>query len=301
MTRVLVTGADGFVGRHLVAHLRDSGDDVRGIDREYDVTNETAMREIFDDARPDVTYHLAALTHVGDSWKNASEFTRINVVGTQRVLDAAFVVAPNSTTVVVSSSEVYGVVREEHQPLRESFRVAPANPYSSSKVEAEHVAHEVLRTRGQRVIVARPFNHLGPGQATSFVVPALVSRLLDARDAGEDEISVGDLSTRRDFSDVRDVVRAYRLLAKLGATGEVYNVASGHDVAISDIANQLVDQIAPHVRLVVDPALLRPIEVPVSRGSFEKLNQVTGWSPLIPLYSSLQDVVDDLVVRRREK
>ncbi|HEY5267145.1 MAG TPA: GDP-mannose 4,6-dehydratase [Acidimicrobiales bacterium] len=300
MTRVLVTGADGFVGRHLVAHLTDSGDDVRGIDREHDVTSEVAMREIFDDVRPDVTYHLAALTHVGESWENASEFTRVNVVGTQRVLDAAFVVAPNSTTVVVSSSEVYGVVREDDQPLREDFRVAPANPYSSSKVEAEHVAHEALRTRGQRVIVARPFNHLGPGQATSFVVPALVSRLLDARDSGEEEIPVGDLSTRRDFSDVRDVVRAYRLLAQLGVTGEIYNVASGHDVAISDIATQLVDQIAPHVRLVVDPTLLRPIEVPVSRGSFEKLNQVTGWSPLIPLHVSLVDVVDDLVARRRE-
>jgi len=300
LTRVLVTGADGFVGRHLVAHLTDSGDDVRGIDREHDVTSEVAMREIFDDVRPDVTYHLAALTHVGESWENASEFTRVNVVGTQRVLDAAFVVAPNSTTVVVSSSEVYGVVREDDQPLREDFRVAPANPYSSSKVEAEHVAHEALRTRGQRVIVARPFNHLGPGQATSFVVPALVSRLLDARDSGEEEIPVGDLSTRRDFSDVRDVVRAYRLLAQLGVTGEIYNVASGHDVAISDIATQLVDQIAPHVRLVVDPTLLRPIEVPVSRGSFEKLNQVTGWSPLIPLHVSLVDVVDDLVARRRE-
>lgn len=300
MTRVLVTGADGFVGRHLVAHLTDSGDDVRGIDREHDVTNADSMHEIFDEVRPEVTYHLAALTHVGDSWQNASEFTRVNVVGTQRVLDASFAVVPDSTTVVVSSSEVYGVVREEDQPLRESFRVAPANPYSSSKVEAEHVAHEALRTRGQRVIVARPFNHLGPGQASTFVVPALVTRLLDASASRDGEIRVGDLSTRRDFSDVRDVVRAYRLLATLGVTGEIYNVASGHDVAINDIAEQLVHRIAPNVRLVVDPTLLRPIEVPVSRGSFEKLHLATGWSPLIPLHVSLSDVIDDLMARRRE-
>ncbi|HEY5103530.1 MAG TPA: GDP-mannose 4,6-dehydratase [Acidimicrobiales bacterium] len=300
MTRVLVTGADGFVGRHLVAHLTDSGDDVRGIDREHDVTDADSMHAIFDEVRPEVTYHLAALTHVGDSWQNASEFTRVNVVGTQRVLDASFSMVPDSTTVVVSSSEVYGVVREEDQPLRESFRVAPANPYSSSKVEAEHVAHEALRTRGQRVIVARPFNHLGPGQASTFVVPALVTRLLDASVSGDDEIRVGDLSTRRDFSDVRDVVRAYRLLATLGVTGEIYNVASGHDVAINDIAEQLVRLIAPNVRLVVDPTLLRPIEVPVSRGNFEKLRLATGWSPLIPLHVSLADVIDDLVLRRRE-
>ncbi|HVB52343.1 MAG TPA: GDP-mannose 4,6-dehydratase [Acidimicrobiales bacterium] len=300
MTRVLVTGADGFVGRHLVAHLGESGDDVRGIDRERDVTNATTMRDVFDDVRPEVTYHLAALTHVGESWEHASEFTRVNVVGTQRVLDASFATVPESTTLLVSSSEVYGIVGEEDQPLHESFRVAPANPYSASKVEAERVAREALRTRNQRVIVARPFSHLGPGQNPTFVVPALVTRLLDARDRGDDEISVGDLSTRRDFSDVRDVVRAYRLLAQLGVTGEIYNVASGHDVAISDIAQQLVDAVAPGVRLVVDPMLLRPIEIPISRGSFEKLNQATGWSPSIPLHVSLSDVIDDLVARRGE-
>jgi len=300
LNRVLVTGADGFVGRHLVAHLSESGDDVRGIDREHDVTNAAIMRDVFGDVRPDVTYHLAALTHVGDSWEHASEFTRVNVVGTQRVLDASFAVVPKATTLVVSSSEVYGIVGEDDQPLHESFRVAPANPYSASKVEAERVAHEALRTRNQRVIVTRPFNHLGPGQAPTFIVPALVTRLLDAREGGMDEISVGDLSTRRDFSDVRDVVRAYRLLAQLGVTGEIYNVASGHDVAISDIAHQLVDAIAPHVRLVADSTLFRPKEIPISRGSFEKLNQATGWSPSIPLHVSLRDVIDDLVLRRRE-
>ena len=299
--RALVTGSQGFVGRHLVAHLRESGDEVEGIDRERDVTDATSMREAFEAFRPDVTYHLAALTHVGESWDHASEFTRVNVVGTQCVLDATFEAVPTSTTLIVSSSEVYGVVREEDLPIRENFRVAPANPYSSSKVEAERVAHEVARRRGQRVLIVRPFNHLGPGQALNFVVPALVSRLLEARERGESEIPVGDLSTRRDFSDVRDVVRAYRLLTLLGVAGETYNVASGHDVALRDIADLLVHQIAPMMKLVVDPTLLRPNEVPVSRGSFEKLNRATGWSPLIPLHVSLRDVVDELIARRLEK
>lgn len=298
--RALVTGSRGFVGQHLIAHLEGNGDEVRGIDREHDVTDERAMRDVFEEFKPDVIYHLAALTHVGDSWLQASEFTRVNVVGTQRVLDAAFHGDPKSTTVLVSSAEVYGVVRPEDQPLRESFRVAPANPYSASKVEAERIAHEAWRRRAQRVIVARPFNHLGPGQSTTFVVPALVSRLLDANERGDEEISVGDLSTRRDFSDVRDVVRAYRLMAMLGATGEVYNVASGHDVAIADIAAQLVRLIAPNVRLVVDPALLRPVEIPVSRGSYEKLHETTGWSPSIALHVSLSDVIDDIRARRGE-
>jgi GDP-4-dehydro-6-deoxy-D-mannose reductase len=298
--RALVTGSDGFVARHLIRHLRDGGDEVHGIDRERDVTDARSMQEVFEWFLPDVTYHLAALTHVGDSWENASEFTRVNVVGTQRVLDASFEAVPHATTIVVSSSEVYGISREEDQPLRESFRVAPANPYSSSKVEAERVARDAVRFRGQRVIVARPFNHLGPGQSPNFVVPALVSRLLDARDQGDESILVGDLSTRRDFSDVRDVVRAYRLLARLGISGEVYNVASGHDVALIDIAHQLVARLAPKVELVVDPSLLRPVDLPVSRGSYDKLHQATGWAPLIPLHVSLDDIVDDLEERRRE-
>jgi GDP-4-dehydro-6-deoxy-D-mannose reductase len=299
--RALVTGSNGFVGRHLTAHLLDNGDEVRGIDRDVDVTNEVAVRKVFEAYRPDVTYHLAALTHVGESWDHANEFTRVNVVGTHRVLDAAFDAVPSSTTVVVSTSEVYGVVSEVDQPLRETFRVAPANPYSSSKVEAEHVAHDAMRLRGQRVVIARPFNHLGPGQSTSFVVPALVTRLLDARERGDHDIAVGDLSTRRDFSDVRDVVRAYRLLAEFGLSGEAYNIASGHDVALSDIAAQLVHQLAPDVALVVDPSLLRPVDIPVFRGSYEKLNEATGWSPQISLHQTLEDVVSDLVARRQEK
>jgi GDP-4-dehydro-6-deoxy-D-mannose reductase len=297
--RAVVTGASGFVGTQLVEHLRERGDEVLGFDRERDVTDEASVREVFASFRPDVTYHLAALTHVGDSWKHAEEFTRVNVVGTQRVLDVAFNMVPNSTTIVVSSSEVYGVVSEADQPLRETFRVAPANPYSSSKVEAERVARDAWTVRRQRVVIARPFNHIGPGQSATFVVPALATRLLDAKERGATEIPVGDLSTRRDFSDVRDVVRAYRLLAEFGASGEVYNVASGHDVALSDIAGRLVEQIAPDVALVVDPELLRPNDVPVFRGSYEKLNVATGWSPLITLDTSLADVVADLVERRR--
>ncbi|MGC2174042.1 MAG: GDP-mannose 4,6-dehydratase [Acidimicrobiales bacterium] len=297
--RAVVTGASGFVGTQLVEHLRERGDEVFGFDRERDVTDEASVREVFASFRPDVTYHLAALTHVGDSWKHAEEFTRVNVVGTQRVLDVAFNMVPNSTTIVVSSSEVYGVVSEADQPLRETFRVAPANPYSSSKVEAERVARDAWSVRRQRVVIARPFNHIGPGQSATFVVPALATRLLDAKERGATEIPVGDLSTRRDFSDVRDVVRAYRLLAEFGASGEVYNVASGHDVALSDIAKRLVEQIAPDVGLVVDPELLRPNDVPVFRGSYEKLNVATGWSPLITLDTSLADVVADLVEQRR--
>ncbi len=296
--KALVTGADGFVGRHLLAHLRASGDEAVGVDRECDVTDAISVRATLTDVRPEAIYHLAALTAVGESWARPVEYTRVNVLGTKNVLDAASQVVPNARVVLVSSADVYGVVRPEDLPLVETFRVAPANPYASSKVEAEHVAHDAVRERAQAVVIARPFNHVGPGQSTDFVVPAIVHRLLVAEADGADEIVVGDLSTRRDFSDVRDVVRAYRLLVELGVSGEVYNIASGVDVGLFDIAQRLVEAIAPHVRLVTDESLIRPVEVPVSCGSYEKLRRATKWRPTISLDTSLRDVIDEMRERR---
>jgi GDP-4-dehydro-6-deoxy-D-mannose reductase len=296
--KALVTGADGFVGRHLLEHLRASDDDVVGVDRECDVTDVESVLAALQRVRPDTIYHLAALTAVGASWSNPVEYTRVNVLGTKNVLDAASEVVPAASVVLVSSADVYGVVGPADLPLVETFRVAPSNPYASSKVEAEHVGHDAVRERRQRVVIARPFNHLGPGQSTAFVVPALVDRLLQAVDDGADEILVGDLSTRRDFSDVRDVVRAYRLLAEKGVSGEVYNIASGVDVGLFDMAQRLVAAIAPHVTLVTDESLLRPVDIPVSKGSYEKLRRATKWRPSIALDTSLRDVIDEMRRRR---
>lgn len=297
--RVLVTGADGFVARHLRRHLEAEGDEVVGVDRDCDVTDARSVRDVFERVRPEVTYHLAALTNVAESWDHAEEYTRVNVVGTQRVLDAAAEFAPDSTTLFVSTSEVYGVTALEDQPLDEECRIAPVSPYAASKVEGERVVFDAVRARGQRALVARPFNHLGSGQGDTFVVPALITRLLVARQRADESIAVGDLSARRDFTDVRDVVRAYRLLSREGVVGEVYHVASGRDVAIADIAAQLVDAVAPGTRLVVDPALLRPVEVPVSRGSYDKLRRATGWSPTYTLSESLAAVVADVLERHQ--
>ncbi len=297
MTRALVTGSGGFVGRHLIAHLAGVGDEVSGVDLEVDVTDRTSIDAAMSQVRPDVVYHLAALTHVGDSWQRPADFIRVNVVGTTNVLEAALRHARDATVVVVSTAEVYGVVGVEDLPLDEEQPPHPANPYAQSKIEAERVARELSR-RGLRVVIARPFNHIGPGQTPTFVVPALVERLLDARDHHEDSIPVGDLSTRRDFCDVRDVVRAYRLLATLGVSGEIYNVASGHDVAIVDLANWLVARIAPTVRLVETTELRRPVDIPVLRGGFTKLQLATGWEPTIALTTSLEDVVSDAERRR---
>ena len=290
--RALITGGQGFVGGHLTRHLREHGDEVTVADREVDVTDRGALAAALTTARPEVIYHLAAMTSVADSWKRPAEYTRVNVLGTAHVLDAAHEVVPEAHIVLVSSAEVYGIVREEDLPLTERSLTAPANPYSTSKIEAELVAREAVRNRHQSVVIARPFNHIGPGQSTNFVVPALVRRMLEATAEGRHFIMVGDLSTRRDFSDVRDVVRSYRLLAEWGRAGESYNVASGHDVALSDVAEAIRQRINPRLEMLVDPELLRPVEVPVSRGSFEKLHEATGWEPQIPLGKSLDDVIE---------
>jgi GDP-4-dehydro-6-deoxy-D-mannose reductase len=296
--KALVTGANGFVGRHLLAHLRQCGDDVVGVDHECDVTDEASMLEVLRRTMPNALYHLAALTHVGSSWSQHVEFTRVNVLGTRNVLACAREVVPDAVVVVISSANVYGVVGPDDLPLVETFRVAPSDPYASSKVGAELVALDAVRDLGSRVVIARPFNHIGPGQSDTFVVPAIVNRLLEALDSGAEEIAVGDLTTRRDFCDVRDVVRAYRLLVERGVSGDIYNIASGHDVSLQDIANQLVADIAPSVRLVTDEELLRPAEIQVLRGSYEKLRAQTGWEPTIRLDQSLRDVVADMRLRR---
>jgi GDP-4-dehydro-6-deoxy-D-mannose reductase len=289
--RALITGGRGFVGGHLAQHLLDAGDEVVVADREVDVTDRAAVGEALARVAPDVVYHLAAMTSVAESWKRPAEFTRVNDLGTAHLLDAAHEAVPDARVVLVSSAEVYGIVREEDLPLDESSPTVPANPYSTSKLEAELVAREAVRSRHQSVVIARPFNHIGPGQSTAFVIPALVRRFLDATAQGIHFIMVGDLSTRRDFSDVRDVVRAYRLLAEWGRPGEAYNVASGHDVALVDVAEEIRRRINPHVEMLVDPELLRPVEIPVNRGSFEKLHEATGWEPMLSLATSLDDII----------
>jgi GDP-4-dehydro-6-deoxy-D-mannose reductase len=289
--RALITGGQGFVGRHLAHHLREMGDEVTIADREVDVTDRAALVAAMKVVTPDVVYHLAAMTSVAESWSRPAEYTRVNVLGTAHLLDVAHEVVPEARVVLVSSAEVYGIVRAEDLPLTESSPTVPANPYSTSKLEAELVARDAVRSRHQGVVIARPFNHIGPGQSSVFVVPALVQRMLEATAQGRHFIMVGDLSTRRDFSDVRDVVRAYRLLSEWGRAGEAYNVSSGQDIALSDVADDLRRRINPDLELLVDPELLRPVEVPVSRGSFAKLHEATGWEPTYTLSQSLDDVI----------
>ena len=193
---------------------------------------------------------------------------------------------------VVSSAEVYGAVQPVDLPLTEHSPVAPVTPYAASKAAAEQVALQAWRGYGQPVVVVRPFNHVGPGQSPNFAVSALARRIVEARRAGAGRLAVGTLTTRRDFTDVRDVVKAYRLLIEQGAPGAVYNVCSGHDVAVSEVAARLLALAGADLELVTDPDLVRPVDVPVLRGDLSRLEATTGWKPEIPLDDTLHDVLE---------
>ena len=289
--RALITGGKGFVGQWLAAHLKDCGDEVAVIDIETDVADGAAVDRVMVDVAPDAVYHLAALTHVGESWENPSQVLRVNVLGTAELLAAARARSALARILVVSSAEVYGVVTPEQLPLGEDTPTRPASPYAASKLAAEAVALQAWRGYGQSVMVVRPFNHIGPGQSPNFFVPALAKRIVEAKRSGATTLPVGTLSTRRDFTDVRDVVAAYRLLMEQGAGGEIYNVCSGRDVAMSEVAHQLLKLANVDVSFQTDPALVRPVDVPVLHGDASRLRAATGWRPRIPLATTLADVL----------
>jgi len=290
--RALVTGANGFVGLWLTAYLRDQGDEVVGIDQEVNVLDAAAVREAVVAAEPDALYHLAALANVGDSWGDPEDVFQVNAVGTLHVLEAARRCPTPPRVLLTSSAEVYGSVREEELPVTEATTLAPVTPYAASKAAAEYLGVQAHLAYGLAVVRVRPFNHIGPGQSPGFVVAALAARIVEAARAGATSIPVGNLGARRDLTDVRDIVRAYRLLIESGAPGEVYNVCSGRDVAISDVAARLLALADTELQLVPDRELMRPVDVPVVRGDPGKLRAATGWQPALDLDTTLRDVLD---------
>jgi GDP-4-dehydro-6-deoxy-D-mannose reductase len=236
-------------------------------------------------------YHLAALSHVGESWQNPASSFRVNAEGTLNVLHSCNEVGVERVLVVLSSEE-YGRVGEDELPLTEESPLRPVTPYGVAKATADLLALQAFLGDGLATIRARPFSHTGPGQSPRFVVPALAARIARAERDDVDHIPVGSLDAVRDLTDVRDVVRAYRLLVEHGEPGAVYNVCSGRGVSVREVADQLLRRARRPIRLVTDPELVRPVEVPRLVGSNDLLRSVTGWSPEIPLEQTLHDVLD---------
>ena len=293
--RVAVTGSSGFVGSHLVPYLRGQGDDVVTIDRTgsppVDVTDAAEVREVLRAARPEAVYHLAALSHVGRSWDAPEAVFRVNAVGALNVLRAC-VDAGVERVLVAGSADVYGVVGPEDLPLTEESRIRPITPYGASKAAADVLALQTYLGDGLGTLRVRAFNHTGPGQSASMLVPGLAQRIADAERAAGSKVKVGRVDVVRDLSDVRDVVRAYRLLVEAGTPGEAYNVCSGFGVSVRDIADTMLSMSDAPLELVVDPELVRPVDVPRLVGDPARLRAATGWEPQIPLEQTLRDVLD---------
>jgi GDP-4-dehydro-6-deoxy-D-mannose reductase len=309
--RVLITGAGGFAGGHLAAACAAAGDDVTGVARTpadppwgadvemvaLDLRDTATVRATVREAAPEAVYHLAALSSVARSWEDPGESLEQNVQTTLSILEAVRAEAPQARLLLAGSCEVYG--RPAELPIPEDAPPNPQNPYAVSKLAADLLGGVYAEAYGLDVIRARPFSHSGPGQQPIYLMASLARQAALGRRSGERSlrIATGNPETRRDFTDVRDITRAYRLLVTSAPAG-VYNVASGRSVSAGDLIERLRELLAPiEVEHLVDPALVRPHEVMDLRGASERLTAATGWQPEIALEQTLADTVADWLRR----
>ena len=305
--KVLVTGADGFVGGWLVRALLQAGHTVGGTrgpdDRASRVLSPEEEARV--DWRPldlsaadsvrgavegswDAVVHLAALASGGEARRDPGLAWNVNAAGTARLAEA--LVPGEPLLLLVSTGEVYG--QGSGVPRREADPVAPCSPYAASKAGAELAAEEAARRAGLRVVVARPFPHTGPGQDGRFVLPALAARLKLAHRIGAPAINTGNLEPVRDLLDVRDVVTAYLALLTQGSAGETYNIASGQGHRLADLLSGMQRLLGSRVIAEYDPALARRSDILHLVGDASRLRAATGWVPRIPLEQTLQDLLD---------
>jgi GDP-4-dehydro-6-deoxy-D-mannose reductase len=285
--RAFVTGAGGFAGSHLLALLPDAVAPGRA---ELDLLDAEGIRDALRRAAPATVFHLAALASVARSWEEPATTLTANLAMTSNLLEAVRLEARDAAVVLVGSSEAYGP--PERLPVDEDAALRPQNPYAVSKAACDLLGGQYADAFGMRVVRVRPFNHAGPGQGDDFVIGTLTRQVAAAEAAGAAEcvLRTGNPDTARDFTDVRDVVRAYRMLAKAGAPA-VANVCSGRSWSARDLVAGLARAAGAEIEHVVDPALVRTHEVMEIRGSAARLRADTGWEPAIPLETTLADTV----------
>lgn len=281
---ILVTGAQGFVGGHLLQELGP-----RALPVDVEVTDRRAVARAVAVSEPSAVVHLAAISSVGASWADAGETWRVNAVGTVNVLEAVRREAPATRVLVASTGEVYG--RAEQVPTPEDAPIAPLSPYAASKAAAE-LACEQARRAGVDVVIARAFQHEGPGRDERFAIGSWSAQIARAEEAGGGDVRVGDLSARRDITDVRDVCRAYVLLLDPSVPAGTYNIATGQAVEMRRVLEILVGFAQSPLEVESDPERVRPSELPVICGDASRLRAATGWSPTIPLEQTLADTLD---------
>jgi len=319
MTRNLVTGADGFVGQHLVAELLARREDVVGAVLEtppqlktlgqdeaarvqwatVDMRSQKSVANLVRTVRADRVFHLAALASAGKSLEDPVPPFEVNAVGTLLLLEelrkARLDTGDDPQVLISGSAEVYGSASTRFQPLTEDCPIEPLNPYAVSKVAQEILGVQYHRAEGLSVVVTRSFNHIGPGQHSAFVAPQLAQSIRGIRNqGGTGPVEIGNPAIRRDFTDVRDVVRAYVALTESGRAGGVYNVCSGRSYSIGELVEILVDLAGVEVQVKTDPNRARRVDVPEMVGSYARLAEATGWMPEIDMRQSLSDLLASL-------
>lgn len=308
-TCILITGGTGFAGSHLVEYLLSQGysnvhvtafsqskpflggllpdDHVHAVD----LTSHEATNELFQQLQPQQVYHLAAFADVGASFEKAAQVLQNNTTLQLNVLDAMKEHAPHARLLSVGSALQYGIVRPDETPVKESQPFKPLNPYAVSKVTQELLATMYAASHHLDIVRVRSFNHVGERQTTAFAVPAFAAQIVEVERGKLAVIKVGNLDAARDFTDVRDVAHAYHLVMERGSSGEVYNVGSGVPVTMQRILDMLISMASVQVPVEVDPARVRPVEIPVMVADASALQQL-GWSAQIPLDATLRRVLD---------
>ncbi len=294
MARILITGVSGFVGRRLARRLLEKGhrvfgltlgdgEEMTGVEVHYaDVRDRDAVRSVIVATRPEAVVHLAALSHVGASWRRLSDYFEVNVLGTENVVSST---GAGVALLLASSAEVYGSVPESEQPLREELTPRPQSPYAMTKAMAERW----VLARGGRSVVVRLFNVVGPGQSDEFALPSFAQRLARSRRDDKSTLRVGNLSARRDFLHVDDAIAALELLLVTDVDRGIYNLGSGRAVSIGEALDRLVEVAGLEVVIETDPERFRPVDLELLRADTRRLAAL-GWSPVRALDEALRDL-----------
>jgi GDP-4-dehydro-6-deoxy-D-mannose reductase len=308
--RVLITGASGFVGYHIAAHLHPTQPDtvLHGTvldttqtlhpaytqSYEIDLRDANAVQEMLREAQPDAIYHLAAQAFVPRSFEDPWETLENNIRSQLNIIEGCLALDMRPRMLIISSAEVYGAVNSDQMPMDENTPLRPTNPYSVSKVTQDMMGLQYYLSHQLPIMRARAFNHIGPGQSVRFVAPAFANQIaLIEANQQKPFIYVGNLEAKRDFTDVRDIVRAYALIIEKGQAGQAYNVASNKAYSIQYLLDTLLSYSEIDIDIRVDEKRLRPVDVPEIRGDTRKLHQDTGWQPTLTFEETLRDVLDD--------
>lgn len=311
MTKALITGIGGFAGSHLAEHLLEKGWEVTGVERggvplasldtianrisveECDIVNAGDIARTFKKLAPDTVFHLAATSFV-PSAENAPQTTfDINAKGTLNILEACRQYLPGVHIILISSASVYGIVQPDRMPLREEYPPTPMDLYALTKRCAEEISHYYYRAHEIPVTILRPFNHIGPRQSQNFVMSSFAFQIVEIESGKRAPIlSVGNLSAARDFTDVRDMVRAYGLAVEKCSPGGIYNICSGRAHTIREMLDKMLKLTTAKIEIKEDPKRFRKIDVPLLYGDCSRFTSETGWKPERPVEQTLEDILN---------